>query len=70
MSLPNDSDYDVQCCIGMLVKPCMYVGQECCRIDFMFRMVYDKVEFSLLAYLMHILMILELLSLRVARAAV
>ena len=35
----------------------MYVGQEYCRTDFMSRMVYDKVAFCLLTYLMYILMI-------------
>ena len=41
-------------CIGMLVKLCMYDGLEYCRMDFMLRMVYDKVAFYLHTYLMYI----------------
>ena len=35
----------------------MYDGLEYCRMDFMLRMVYDKVAFYLHTYLMYILMI-------------
>ena len=41
--------------IDMLVKQCMYVGQEYCRTDFTLRMVHGKVAFCLLTYLMYII---------------
>ena len=48
----------------------MYVGQEYCRTDFTLRMMYDKVAFCLITYLMYIWMTWALPSPRVARAAV
>ena len=57
--------------IGMLVKQCMYVGQEYCHTDFTLWMVYDKVAFCLLTYLINVYMDdLNIALSRVAQAAV